>query len=130
MNKIVSFIKFSRLKLNSIIILSWFLKITFISSLISGFIVFIFGYLRLFNMNIINWIILSFIGGFTGIIIGWSRRINIISTSKWLDDYLKDNDSLTSALICIQRKSSNIFDKLIVEKAGKTLEKKIKIKWH
>lgn len=129
MNKIVSFIKNSRLKLNAIIIFSWFLKITFISSLISGFIIFIFRFFRLFNMNIYNWIILAITGGFVGIIIGWSRRINIISASKWIDDYLKKNDILTAALICTQRKNSNIFDKLIIEKAGKILEKKIKIKW-
>lgn len=129
MNKIISFIKKSRLKLNTIIIFSWFLKIIFISGLISGFFIFIFSFFRLFNMNIFNWINLTFIGGFIGIIIGWSKRINILTTSKWLDDYLKNNDILTSAMICIQRKCNCIFDKLIIEKAGKTLERKRKIKW-
>ena len=61
--------------------------------------------------------------------IGWSKCINILSTSKWLDDYLKNNDILSSALFCIERKNKGIFDKLIIEKANKISKKNIKIKW-
>ena len=104
MNNIISFIKKSRLKLNSIIIFSWFLQIILFSGIISGFIIFIFRFFKIYNMNIFNWFILTFTGGLIGIIIGWNKRINILSTSKWLDDYLKDNDMLSSALICIKRK--------------------------
>ncbi len=129
MNNIISFIKKSRLKLNTIIIFSWFLKIIFISGIISGFIIFILRFFKLYNMNIFNWAIFTLTGGLIGIIIGWSKRIDILSASKWLDDYLKNNDMLSSALICVKRKCDGIFDKLIIEKADKSLEKYSKINW-
>ena len=129
MNNIILFLKKSKFKLNLMIISSWLLKIIFLSNLISVFIIIICKLFRLYNINISIWFISIFIGVLLGIIIGWSKCINILSTSKWLDDYLKNNDILSSALFCIERKNKGIFDKLIIEKANKISKKNIKIKW-
>jgi hypothetical protein len=129
MTDIMTFLKKSRMKLNLILVSSWFLRMLFLGSIFSIIIILAGKILGFPDMDYLRWLLITVSVGMIGIFIGLKKRLTLKKSARWVDNNLKEYDIFSSALICIDRLYSGLFDDSVVKMAESVLQKKIKIKW-
>lgn len=111
------FLKDSRRRLNQIIIAIHWIKVTgWVGA--AGAVVILAA--RAFGWTVAAlgiWLILIAIGGLVGVVMGWRYRLDMSAAARWVDDYQRNAEAYSAALVCLGRNCSEPLDELVVERA-------------
>lgn len=123
------FLSHSRIKLNLILMtakfLTWFTRI----GAVLGGIFLLTRWFQWLSLGIGDWFLISSLGGLIGLIISWRQRLGNYAAASWLDEHFKNNELLSSALVCLQRDCSGSFDQRILDAANEFSSKPNRVKW-
>ena len=75
------------------------------------------------------WLSITLIGVTAGLIMGWRRRLNIPAAARWLDEYQKNAEAYSAALVCLERNCSEPLDELVLERAETMATNPYSIDW-
>jgi hypothetical protein len=111
------FLKESRKRLNRIIIAIYLVKITGWTGAASALLIVAARFFGWTGTAWGIWLILTGIGAVTGLVTGWRHRLNVGAVARWVDEYQKNDEAYSAALVCLNRNCSEPLDDLVVDRA-------------
>lgn len=119
----------SRIKLNLIYMIAKFLSFFTWTGAVSGGVFILVRCTQWLSVKTEFWFLISSVGGLIGVIISWRHRLDEYATASWLDEHFKNNELLSSALVCLKRGCSGSFDQRILDAANEFSNKSNQVKW-
>ncbi len=120
---------YSRIRLNLILMATKFQTWLASTAVVGGIVFLMLRWIGWFQIRIAGWLLVSLGGGLAGLAGGWRRRLDNPAVARWLDEHLKSGETLSAALVCLERDCSGPFDGEILDAANATSEKPNQIKW-